>query len=278
MFKLIMEQAFTSTDVQIIEENMLPGQEKKIIFKTVLQTANTVNNNKRIYPTETLMEVVRQLKPKANSRKLLGELDHPQPQGDSAAKLKRSSTILLQNVCVLFRTMDFVDGKIVAECETLSTPSGMTLYALLKDNATIGFSLRAFGETADRGGVQEVKAQGIKALTFDVVANPSHDDAVIVEFLQEGENPQEIIGNLLQEMHEYKCGLGNSKNKQLMEESSSLFNDIRKNYKAEVKESGMIKESCINGICMKAPIEETIDFLMEQSFNNKKINQVKVLF
>jgi len=266
--QIIFEQAMPSK-INIIEESTIPGSSNKIIFRAVLQEANHINNNKRIYPLETLQEVVNQLAPKAAARKLMGELDHPQPQGDTAAKMKRSSTILLQNVCVLFRKIELVGTQIVAECETLNTPSGEILYTLLKDNATIGFSLRAFGDTKSlSNGVVEVVPDGLKALTFDVVANPSHDNAVIIDFLEEGFSYKEAL-KLVEEMTEYKKALENTKEPKLMEEACNLFNSISKDNNEQV---------CINGICMREPLEEAIDYVFSLSTKEakNKFKQVRI--
>jgi len=267
MFQSISEEAYTSnTPIKILEESMVPGStDSRLIFRAVLQEANVINNNKRMYPSETLQAIVYQLRDKARTRKLLGELDHPQPQGDMAAKMKRSSTILLQNVCVLFRKLDFIDGKIYAEVETLNTPSGRIVRDLLKDNISIGFSLRAFGSTKNENGVTVVLADDIKGLTFDVVANPSHDNALIQEFLSEGEeaSAKDKLKELLQEMTEYKKALQGEVHPQLMEESRSLFESIREDGKAVME--GMTGQVCINGICMTRPLNESIDYLVEQS-------------
>jgi hypothetical protein len=267
MFQSISEEAYTSnTPVKILEESMVPGStDSRLIFRAVLQEANVINNNKRMYPSETLQAIVYQLRDKARTRKLLGELDHPQPQGDMAAKMKRSSTILLQNVCVLFRKLDFIDGKIYAEVETLNTPSGRIVRDLLKDNISIGFSLRAFGSTKNENGTTVVLADDIKGLTFDVVANPSHDNALIQEFLAEGEeaSAKDKLKELLQEMTEYKKALQGEVHPQLMEESRGLFESIREDGKAAME--GMTGQVCINGICMAKPLNESIDYLVEQS-------------
>jgi len=267
MFQSISEEAYTSnTPVKILEESMVPGStDSRLIFRAVLQEANVINNNKRMYPSETLQAIVYQLRDKARTRKLLGELDHPQPQGDMAAKMKRSSTILLQNVCVLFRKLDFIDGKIYAEVETLNTPSGRIVRDLLKDNISIGFSLRAFGSTKNENGTTVVLADDIKGLTFDVVCMPSHDNALIQEFLAEGEeaSAKDKLKELLQEMTEYKKALQNEVHPQIMEESRSLFESIREDGKAAME--GMTGQVCINGICMARPLNESIDYLVEQS-------------
>ena len=272
MFQIISEAAFTPSQgkVEILEETSIPGGANKLIFRAILQEAEVVNNNKRVYPAETLMAVVQQLRVKAQERKLLGELDHPQPQGDNKAKLKRSSTILLGNVCVLFRKLEFVDGKIVAECETLSNSAGMDLYNLLKDNAVIGFSLRAFGETRERGsGIVEVLASGLKALTFDVVANPSHDTAVITEFLTEGSGltEKELMAELVEEMSSFRLDMMKTKNGIILEEAQTLFADIKP--KMNPKD-----QICINGICMRGPIEETVDYLITKSFKKPKMLKI----
>jgi len=260
----IIESAEPS-EVKIIEESIIPGGGNKIVFKAILQEANHINNNKRFYPTDTLMEVVRQLQPKARNRELMGEMDHPQPQGDSAAKLKRSSTILMQNVCVLFTDLVFEDNKIIATCETLSNRAGQDLYALIKDNVVIGFSLRAFGETDPRpDGSVGVKAQGLKALTFDCVLNPSHSNATIIEFLSESEDPTA----LMKELQEYSTSLNGIKNDSLIEEASELFNSIEE---SSIKQSSGCKlgVKCINGVCLREPLEESIDYLANLSFNYK---------
>jgi len=262
---LIMESAHI-TDIQIIEESIIPGQLNKLKFKAVLQEANHVNNNKRFYGEEALMEVVRQLQPKARARKLMGEMDHPQPQGDNAAKVKRSSTILMQNVCVLFTDIQFIGGQIVATCETLTNRMGMDFYALLKDGVVIGFSLRAFGQTKPRpDGTIEVVAQGLKALTFDAVVNPSHDNAIIIEFLNESTD----IMALINEMNDYKSDIENIEESSLIEESCSLISSINPEATQNDKQA-----FCINGLCMRAPLEESIDYLMGMAIDSsvKKIS------
>jgi hypothetical protein len=172
--------------IQILEESS--NSNPKIKFKARLQEADVVNNNNRVYPADTLMTVVQQLQPKANTRMLVGEMDHPTPQGDDAAKLKRSSTLSLDNACVLYTRLEF-DGKyVIADCETLSNAKGKDLFHLIQDKVAVGFSLRAFGGTVvdPITKVQKVQSKSIKSLTYDVVGNPSHGNSVIIEFLSEG--------------------------------------------------------------------------------------------
>ena len=251
---IILEQAVLS-DVEIIEESTV-GSQYKLKFRAKLQEADVINNNRRVYPADTLQAVYAQLKPKALERKLVGEMDHPQPSGDNASKIKRSSTLALDRVCVLFADLEWDGNSIFAVCETLSNTKGMDLYALLKDRVTIGFSLRAFGETRKRAdGVTEVLAKGIKALTYDVVANPSHDNSVILEFLDEGTNIQSVLQELTESY--------NNINKVALEESSSI--------------QGESEVHCFGNICIKAPLQEAIDYIVEEAVQmNTGIKNIKV--
>ena len=156
-------------------------------MKVTLQEKDVVNNNRRSYDEEILKLIVAQLGPKATERKLLAELDHPIQQVDNIEeKLKRTATISLGRACLLFTKLEF-DGKyIVAECETLTTEKGKILYSLIKDKVVFGFSLRALGSTKTMpNGVIKVLLDGFKAITFDVVSNPSHSNAVVTEFINE---------------------------------------------------------------------------------------------
>jgi len=257
---IINEAAFMSTDVELLEESTFGG-EQRIKFKAKLQEVDVVNNNGRAYTDEVLRVIVSQLAPKASERKLLGEMDHPSPQGDTAAKMKRSSTISLQNVCVLFTKIEY-DGKfIIAECETLTNDKGINLYRLLKDKVTIGFSLRAFGSSSKSPtGVTMVTAQGLKALTFDVVSNPSHSSAVIYEFITEGEEYKslELISDLKAHQKEV--------NEIIFEESET--GPVQYNLEGE-----QVCACELDGSCVAGTLEESINYLVERSLDTNVIKQ-----
>jgi hypothetical protein len=268
--KIIFEQAVAS-EVSLIEESVTPGGQYKIIFRAKLQESDVVNNNKRVYPAETLQQVYLQLKGKALDRKLVGELDHPQPQGDQASKIKRSSTISLEKACILIRELEWDGNAIYGICETLSNRSGMDAYGLLKDRVTVGFSLRAFGETRKRSdGIIEVLARGIKALTYDMVANPSHDSSVILEFLTEGEDANELIRELkldiIEESESIANGVDSSNNKSLLEESTLT---------AQISEN-LAEPICLGNVCSIAPLEEAIEYIVDNIVSNNTIPNITV--
>jgi len=259
--KIIFEQA-TPSEVTILEESALPGGQYKCVFKARLQEADVVNNNKRVYPAETLEQVYMQLKDKAESRKLVGEMDHPQPQGDQSSKIKRSSTISLERACFLIRELQWDGQAIYGICETLSNRMGSDAYCLIKDGVTIGFSLRAFGETRRRSdGITEVVAKGVKALTYDMVANPSHDSSVIMEMIQENEDPRAVVRGLKSD---------------LLEESNKLKGGLIEETSLATQLGSEPRKVCVGNICSIAPLEEAIEYIVDEIVNDASIPNVKV--
>jgi len=256
-FNIISESAYFP-QVELLEESTY-GQEQKIKFKAKLQERDVVNNNKRSYSDLTLRTIVEQLAPKASERKLLGEMDHPSPQGDTAAKMKRSSTISLQDSCILYPHIEY-DGKfITATCETLTNSKGIDLYRLLKDKVTFGFSLRAFGSsTVNAAGVTIVNPEGLKALTFDVVSNPSHANAVIYEFLNESTDPYQLV----KELKNHKQSI-----------TEIILESEGSNLTAFNLDGEQVCACDISGSCVQGTIEESIDYLIELSLQKNSIRK-----
>ena len=255
---IIQESAFVPSaknDFQILEESVGFGnQSYRLKFKARLQTANVVNNNKRIYPTETLRKIANQLQPKAQKKELFGEMDHPIcANPDKGMQMKRSSTISMQNVCVLYHDITFDGESIYGVCETLTNSKGLDLYSIIKDGGRPGFSLRAFGSVKRKpNGIVEVDAATVKALTFDCVLNQSHSDATIIEFINESTNPMELAKDLKAYVSTIE------EQAQILTESGEFVSDENRD-----------SQVCIGGICMRAPLEEAIDYIIEQGLKQK---------
>ena len=184
-----------ATSLQIIEEQEITsapdGQPvNKVIFKSKLQTAEEDNQNGRFYKLPILQEVVRLLKPKAINRSLFQEVDHPliaAPDTNSMIMKKRAITVQLKNCGSLIRNI-YMDGNdVIGEIETLSGFRGPDIYHLIVDDkATIGFSVRMFGRIVKNpGSSRQYVDLPIRPITYDIVTNPSHKGATILEFLPE---------------------------------------------------------------------------------------------
>lgn len=278
--------------VQILEESTIGIGVNRIKFKAILQERDVVNNNKRIYSEEILKLIAFQLGPKATERKLLAELDHPISQSsDKMTQLKRTATISLKEACVVITKIEY-DGKyIVAICETLTTPAGMIVYSLLKDKVIFGFSLRALGGTTNNpDGTVSVLADGFKAITFDVVSNPSHSNAVITEIINESEDLPGIIKSLKglrNQVNEISINestlnlLTKNANPQILEEAYFIGNiakvidkDLGSEALGVILEAEGIndeKDYSLNNTVVGGQIEEAINYLTSISTTNKII-------
>jgi hypothetical protein len=170
-----------------------PGSSRKCVFKAVLQTLEEKNQNNRIYSMEIGREIVAALKPKAKARSLYMEVDHPliivNSQDDPMSVKRRMVTVSMNNAGAMLRDI-YIEGKnIIGEVETLSGFKGPDIFNLIvNDKANVGFSLRMFGrEVKGSNGVIGVE-KPIKPITFDIVSNPSHGTARVMEFLPEDAN------------------------------------------------------------------------------------------
>ncbi len=148
-YAIIVEQTTTipRSEIEVIEESG-SGKNRKIAFKSRLQESNVRNQNKRIYDNLVCENIVSQLGPKAKSRNLLCEIDHPMfNSGSDPTAMKRRATIIeIKNCGAVIRNMEFKDGQILGEIETLSSFRGPDLTKLIMDDKIdIGWSLRALG-------------------------------------------------------------------------------------------------------------------------------------
>jgi len=171
MSYLIMEQAI------IQEAKVVKINPTKAIFRMVMQTADEMNQNRRIYPKSVLSEGMESNFDRIKSRQFVGEIDHPWPSGDNNIDAIRQSTVSLANVSHLIRSYDFDGNKLVGELETAG-PKGGDLLTLLRDKVGVGLSMRGMAELDRQENVSIVKSP-LMVITFDAVAQPSHKGAIV---------------------------------------------------------------------------------------------------
>lgn len=181
----------TPSEIQILEEGKTPQGNPKVSFKSRLQESGVKNNNKRIYSSQICESIVEQLSPRASTRNLLMEIDHPMffsGASDPSVAKRRAALVEIKNCGAVIRNIGYQDGQIIGELETLSGFRGPDLANLItKDKVNIGFSLRALGGVEPlQDGTLMVKSP-IMPITYDVVSNPSHANARIMEFLPESD-------------------------------------------------------------------------------------------
>ncbi len=175
MSSFIMESAIFQ-EAKII--NKEPG---KAIFRSVVQSADDVNQNGRMYPKKVIDEGMEGCKSRMKRRSMLNELDHPFPSGNDNFDAVRQTTVSLKEVSHMILDYDWEGNNLVAEIQTTQTPNGRILLGLLRDNSGIGFSLRGLAELERNRDYNVVKGP-LTIISFDCVSSPSHQNAVVKDF------------------------------------------------------------------------------------------------
>lgn len=140
----------------------------KIIMKGILQKADTLNQNGRVYPLEILQREVRNYQKFINENRALGECDHPET---SVVELKNTSHIVREA---------HMDGKVCyGTVELLDTPSGKILQSLVESGVTLGISSRGVGSTK-REGDYDIVQDDFQLICWDFVSEPSTPNAFMM--------------------------------------------------------------------------------------------------
>ena len=141
----------------------------KLIMKGVLQKANTLNQNGRVYPIDILRREVQNYQRFIDEGRALGELDHPD-----------TSVVELKNVSHVIREAH-MDGDICyGTLEVLDTPNGQILKSLVESGIKIGISSRGVGSTRSEGGHQIVQ-DDFQLICWDIVSEPSTPGAFVMK-------------------------------------------------------------------------------------------------
>lgn len=157
---------FDYTPETIKEARELNGG--KIIMKGILQKADTLNQNGRVYPLEILKREVRNYQKFINENRALGECDHPET---SVVELKNASHIVREA---------HMDGKVCfGTVELLDTPSGKILQSLVESGVTLGISSRGVGSTK-RDGDHDIVQDDFQLICWDFVSEPSTPNAFMM--------------------------------------------------------------------------------------------------
>ena len=165
--KLLTECMTFEYDPKLIKEQ-LESNGGKLIMKGILQKANTLNQNGRVYPIEVLAREVDNYQRFIEEGRALGELDHPD-----------SSVVELKNVSHVIREAYMDNDVCYGTIEVLSTPNGKILQSLVESGIKIGISSRGVGSTRRQGDTQVVQ-DDFQLICFDMVSEPSTPGAFML--------------------------------------------------------------------------------------------------
>jgi len=141
----------------------------KIMLKGVIQRADTLNQNGRIYPKGILEREIINYQKFIRENRALGECDHPD-----------TSVVELKNASHLVKEARMEGDTVFGVIELLDTPSGKILQSLVESGVTLGISSRGVGSTKQQGSALIVQ-DDFQLICFDIVSEPSTPGAFINE-------------------------------------------------------------------------------------------------
>ena len=141
---------------------------KPLILNGVLQKANTLNQNGRVYPRHILEREIRNYEKLIRENRAFGELDHA---NEPIVNMKNISHVIRE----IWMEGDVVYGKV----EILPTPSGKIIEALITRKCKPGISSRALGSLQRENNVNVVQ-DDLQIICWDFVSEPSTPGAFMM--------------------------------------------------------------------------------------------------
>lgn len=164
--KLLTEWCPINVDKKLIKESR--DKYGKIVLKGIIQRANTLNQNGRIYPRAILEREMINYQKLIQEKRALGECDHPD-----------SSVVELKNVSHVVTEAHMDGDNVYGTIEILDTPSGKIIQSLIESGVTLGISSRGVGSTRSQGDSQIVQ-EDFQLICFDMVSEPSTPGAFML--------------------------------------------------------------------------------------------------
>jgi len=163
-------------------QDLLTEDEKRyvadggMILSGIMQKADHVNGNGRVYPHKVLMKEIKNYGKLVKERRALGELDHPE---DSVINLRNASHLV---------TDIWMEGKDVkGKIKVLDTPSGKVLQELVRADVNVGISSRGMGSVTESNG-QTMVEEDFQLICFDMVSEPSTPGAFMMKEAKDYKN------------------------------------------------------------------------------------------
>lgn len=156
---ILQEDNFNN--VGAIQESV--GEAKKTYIQGIFNTAESKNQNGRIYDLQEMTNETKRVDDLAKAdRHVLGELDHPTPQ---------TLDVSLKNVAIKIEKMWMDNNNAMGKALVLEgTPSGNILKGLIDSGVVIGVSTRGSGQLDESTG----RVSQFRMVTTDCVAQPSN--------------------------------------------------------------------------------------------------------
>lgn len=132
-----------------------------ITIKCILQKADALNRNGRVYPYAILKREVDKYNELVKEGSAMGEVDHPS-----------SPIVSLVNVSHIVTKMWWEDTTLFGEIKIADTKAGEIVKGLLKSGIKLGISSRGVGSVKSQGG-RDIVQEDFELIAFDIVSSPS---------------------------------------------------------------------------------------------------------
>ena len=158
--------------IKVTKDMIKESREKhggKIMLRGIIQRANTLNQNGRVYPHSILQREIMNYQKLIQENRAMGECDHPD-----------SSVVELKNVSHVVKEAHMQGDDVYGVIEILDTPSGKIIQSLIESGVTLGISSRGVGSTQRKGETQVVQ-EDFQLICFDMVSEPSTPGAFMLK-------------------------------------------------------------------------------------------------
>lgn len=141
-----------------------------ILVRGIIQRADALNQNGRVYPRLILEREVKNYMAKVKDRSATGELDHAD-----------SPVVLFQNTSHVITDIWWQGDDLWGEIEVLEDlDEGKNLKGLIKNDIKVGISSRALG-TVQKVGNADMVQDDLMLVCWDIVSEPSTHGAFLSE-------------------------------------------------------------------------------------------------
>ena len=156
-------------DLLTEEEKRMIREDNAVFLTGIMQRANHLNGNGRLYSRPILEREVENYTKLVRERRALGELDHPE-----------SAVINLTNASHLVTEVWWDKDSVMGKVQLLNTPSGQILRSLVESGVKLGISSRGMGSVHEANG-QTIVEDDFQLICFDFVSEPSTTGAFMMK-------------------------------------------------------------------------------------------------
>ena len=265
----------------------------RLVVRGIFGVCDKKTNNGRVYPRSILEREIKKAQSKIADGLLYGECEHPM---NAKTELPRVS----HRITKLALTDD---GYVVGEAIVLNTPAGNIVKEILLTGGKVGVSSRGIGSLAPLEDGSYLVQEDYNLITYDFVANPAVDAALIseydwvkineaLEYEVDNKAPESLDNEIQLVLNEAESGsatqgvvvddkvraifeyLGLSKSLSNVDVSLSVLSDNFNKLFEEVKQIQFNDDSLAEGIiALLSRTKEISEKLNEE--NNRKIERLK---